>query len=102
MKVDISDIHNAHGSVFTLSLEAENKQDLETIKFLKEQSKRSIFGRRGDLFYNYSFETGGDSCHIGFCEQSVELAKVDHSWNPSREDQKFSVLVVEGVRRSLW
>ena len=97
MKVDISDVHNSHGSVFTLSLEAEDKQDIKTIKFLKKQRKRLVFSDRGNLFYNYSFETMGNSCHIGFSEEGVRLATVDYQWNSGREDQKFPVLVIPGL-----
>lgn len=95
MRASISDVHNSHGSVFTLGLETQNSNDIEVMDFLRKQDAQindTKYGRR--FFYNYLFLVKG-FCRIGFMEAGMCMAKIDGRSHISRKDQKFPVIELE-------
>ena len=92
MKSRISDTHDSHGSVFTLSLEGVDSKDRDVIDFLNKQFKGKT------SFYVYRvISIGKRILQIGFSESSIVLAKVDHMWNHDRDDLKFPVMCIDGL-----
>ncbi len=67
MKARISDTHDSHGSVFTLSLEGVNsKDDKKVMDFLDRQ-----FDRKTSFYVYRVVKIGKRILQIGFSESSV-------------------------------
>ena len=101
MKVSVTDIHDSHGSVFTLNLMAEEnkEEDGQVIVILKRFLQHMRSGRPEDksVLYSYGVEDLPlDGISLKLVEGQKELARVNYRWNPTREDQKYIVVVLEG------
>ncbi|MBI2058039.1 MAG: hypothetical protein HYT63_03630 [Candidatus Yanofskybacteria bacterium] len=95
MKVGISDVHDAHGLTFELTLSPESPKDRGTFKRLKKLLNSGDLEKGSSALRSYRVVVGKGKIYIGLAEQIKQMAKVDYCWNPEREDQKFTVLVVE-------
>lgn len=95
MKTLISDIHNAHGSIFTLSLRAAQhaKKDASVIEFLNDQLEPVRDGKRTFYIREVSAIEGGFA--ITLSENPILMARVDFHYNCSRNDLKFPVLLLD-------
>ena len=99
MKTSISDIHNAHGSIITLSLKATqgDEKDASVIAFLHDQFRavgEEISGGKR-TFYIREISPIEDGLAITFSENPILMARVDFHYNYSRNDLKFPVLLLD-------
>ena len=95
MQAHIHDIHGAHGLTFKLSITPSHENEKEFRDLLRLLRVEFLKTNQSAL-YSYSLELTDGQVEIGLAEQHKRLAKVDHQWNHSREDQKFVALVTEG------
>ncbi|GEM_PF-3400688 len=96
MKAIISNLHGSHGATFTLDLVPEGKRDLD-FQRLKKILKNL---RVQDCIYSYGFAANRGLLSIELAEGTERLARVDGLWNPQREDQKYTVVVMEHLHNS--
>mgnify|MGYP001595058509 CR=1 FL=1 len=97
MKATITDVHNSHGLVFTLNLEKSDTLDDNAIDFFSKNLESLISGvgcNRSTLYIN-KIKLTPKGCSLTFVEQSKVLAMVEHRWNSDREDNKYTVLIIE-------
>ena len=97
MKATISNVHDSHGSVFTLNLRATNSiEDQEVIISLKNCLNFLNRGSESVGLYAYGIRIEENMVSFDLTEGVKHLAKIESLWNHWREDQRFVVLKTPG------
>ena len=97
MQVVLSDVHDSHGSVFTLDLAGDGGEKDSQILGKLNDLLRYVVGENTDsVLYAYIVKTHPQGLTLKLTDGTKRMAKVDGLWNFRREDQKFVVVVLEG------
>ena len=96
MKLDVTDVHDAHGLTFKLVIERNIPEDKQVFEQLRELLSGKFLKSGCSALRSYKITLNENKIEIGISEEMKVLAAVDYTWNPYREDQKFVVLVLQG------
>ena len=104
MKVRVLDIHDSHGAVFTLAFSTERgREDDEEVLSKLNRLLKHVAGKNREKVVLYTYEPvelTPSNIVFRLTEGQKKLAKIDHLWNPYREDQKFAVVALETDERN--
>lgn len=97
MKAYVSDVHDGHGLVFTLTLEKDGDTSDKVIEFLNKNLKPLISGKcqNESTLYVHHIELGPNTVKLNLVEQTKVRAEVDYRSSSRSQDGKFLVLVIE-------
>ena len=98
MRVNLMDVHDSHGLVFTLDFVGDGGERDSQILVELNDLLRYVTGEGGKscVLYAYGVKTHSRGLTLKLTEGTKRIAKVNGLWNFRREDQKFAVVVLEG------